>query len=321
MGKKQPQQRSSRRRRMAVDPFQFNEPFRSNNNFTRLGILREFYTSQINEWAMTRFKWSGIPFEIDVRFVEKELHYNDIVLFYLDPRYDKFIVTRAASRGMNNIYDNPTSWRTIDYGYYRGIELNSTNAVPIFGTYSRLPQVKLANIFGARLADTETSLSVNTKNMRFNKIAVADESARLTVTNALRQIENGEPTIFIKPNFNLEEAIKTLDISTEPKILEILRIEKNQIFNECATALGITNANQDKKERLVAAEAKGSDGLVLAARNNVMKPRLEACERINRMFGLNIKVEWAMEANTAIGVNNAMEMINMITGNDKNNEE
>ena len=109
MAKKQPRQRSSRRRRMAVDPFQFNEPFRSNNNFTRLGILREFYTSQINEWAMTRFKWSGIPFEIDVRFIEKELHYNDVVLFYLDKRYDKYIVTRAASRGMNNIYDNPTS--------------------------------------------------------------------------------------------------------------------------------------------------------------------------------------------------------------------
>lgn len=256
-------------------------------------MLEALYTRKLTEWAMSRFKWSGLPPTVDERFLERILLEQGFIVFYLDPRFNRFLVARAASQGYRNLYDNPTKFRTMSAGNYRGIELTSKDCVPIYASMTRQPIHDVIRLYARRLADIDVSLDVNARNMRFNKLAVAEEGNRLTVQNALQQIDMGEPTIFVNAGFDLASAIQTLDISTHPDVLDRLRIEKNQVWNECATMLGITNSNQDKKERMVADEATGSDGSVIASRNSELKPRLWAAEQINTMYpGLNVSVEW-----------------------------
>lgn len=274
------------------------DPFKSSPNITRTTIVENMYMRILTEWASTRFKWTGLPDTVDPRFLESELFYKAMILFYKDFRYDRFMAVRGTIQGPMNMYDNPTRFRTTGLATYQGVNLSSKDCVPIWASYTRIPARDIVLIYAKRLADLDTSLDINAKAMRHNKVVSAEEGQRLTMTNILKQQEEGS-VIYVTPGANLELNLNVLDLGVDPKNLESLRMEKNQVWNECMTLMGITSANQDKKERLVAAEATGADGQVLAARNAEMKPRQEACDQINSLFGLNVSVEWDLDQDIA----------------------
>jgi hypothetical protein len=59
--------------------------------------------------------------------------------------------------------------------------------------------------------------------------------------------------------------------------------------------LGIDNANQDKKERLVADEVDANDSQTSLMRNVNLQARQEACLLINKIYGLDVWVEYNTE--------------------------
>ena len=63
---------------------------------------------------------------------------------------------------------------------------------------------------------------------------------------------------------------------------------KTQIWNEALTALGISNVNIVKKERLITDEVQRNQGGTVASRYSKLESRRQACRMINNMFGLNI---------------------------------
>lgn len=268
------------------------DPFRSNPKANRTETIERMYQRMLTEWTMTRFKWEDLPDTIDARFLEMELFYKGVVLFYRDEDYERHLAVRAALMGPTNMYDNPTKFRTIDMPTYQGKDLLPSEAVPIWGSYSRIPARDVVLVYARRLAELDVTLETNARNMRINKFVVAEEGERMTITNALRQMDEGQPAVFMRSGYNLTDSIHALDLGLHPQTIETVRLEKNQVWNECMTMLGITNTNQDKKERMVSAEATGSDGQVLAARNSAMKPRMEAADQINKLFNLNVSVKW-----------------------------
>jgi hypothetical protein len=62
------------------------------------------------------------------------------------------------------------------------------------------------------------------------------------------------------------------------------------------TLLGINNANQDKRERLVTSEVSANNSQVLLARQVALDARRDACNRINKRYpNLNISVHWNVD--------------------------
>lgn len=306
---------STKKKNWATSTF---DPFKSSPNITRTTIIENMYMRILTEWAATRFKWNGLPDTVDPRFLENELFYKAMILFYNDYRYDRFMAVRGTIQGPMNMYDNPTRFRTTGIATYAGINLSSKECVPIWASYTRIPARDIVLIYAKRLAELDTSLDLNAKAMRHNKVVEAEEGQRLSMTNILKQQEEGS-VIFVTPGANMEQSLSVLDLGVNPQNLSALRQEKNEVWNECMTLMGITSANQNKKERLVAAEATGADGQVLAARNAEMKPRQEACEQINALFGLNVSVEWDLDQDIAPDVGESPSEDDDIDGDE--NEE
>src|SRR5690606_37396689 len=102
-----------------------------------------------------------------------------------------------------------------------------------------IPDRDIVLTYARRLAQLDTSVEINAKALRNNRIVLAEESQRQTYVNLMRQVDEGIPVVFGMNGLNLD-AVQALDIGVNPQNLQFLRMEKNQVWNEAMTLMGIT---------------------------------------------------------------------------------
>ena len=284
----------------AVGEYVYNRHLKGINSFaqnparSRLATITRMYTRILSELSMNRFEWTGLPPEIDRRFLELTLFQNALSVFYRDERYNKFFALRGAGAGYINMYDNPTRFTVVGNGRFVGRALKANECVPIWANYLRVPDLDIVMIYATRLAEIDVTLEVNAKSARRNKIITVEENARLSVANINRQLDEGQAAISVAPGFD-SSAIQALDLGVDPLSLINIDILSTRTWSKAMTMLGIDNANQDKKERLVAAEVDANNDQIAATRAMALNARQYACEQANTMFaayGLNMSVEF-----------------------------
>jgi hypothetical protein len=111
--------------------------------------------------------------------------------------------------------------------------------------------------------------------------------------NTMKQWDGYEPYIFGNKKGFDKEAIQVLPTPV-PFVADKLMQYKHDIWNQAMTWLGIGNAKQDKKERLVSDEVAANDEQIESSREVMLKARQLACDKINKMFGLNISVNYRL---------------------------
>ena len=104
------------------------------------------------------------------------------------------------------------------------------------------------------------------------------------------QYDGNEPVIYGTDKLNTEgfTVLKTDAPFVAPQLYTL----KIALWNEYLTQIGITNTAFEKRERLVSDEVVRSQGGTIASRYTRLDMRRKACEEINKMFGLNIWVDY-----------------------------
>lgn len=236
------------------------------------------------------FKWNNLPNGIDEKWIEQYLFSSGACIFYKDPVVG-FMVAKMGENGPLNYYDEPTDLIPIAPNYiYTGTQLiNNENAIIIRNNDDMLPTAPTIKIYSAKLTNIDRTIDVNINQMKMPIIITCSDKQRLTLKNLITQKNDNEPVIYGDKNLDLN-AISVLKTDA-PIVFDKLQIQKHAIWNECMTFLGINNANQDKRERLVVNEVSANNEQVKASEDVMLKARERACELINKMFGLNISVE------------------------------
>lgn len=256
--------------------------FRNNPTNNQQRLTERFYIRHLSELSANRFKWTGLPNSVPQRFLEMTLLRNGLSVFYFNRKYERYVSLRAASAGKPNMYDNPTS-----FWVNGNLDINervmASDCVPIWANYFRTPDLDIINLYSKKLAEIDRSIEINAKNLRKTRVILADENQRLSWQNINRQFEEGVEVIYGTSAMDTMAA-QVLDFQSDPQGVLNLQIVKAKMWNECMTYLGINNANQDKKERLVASEVEANDEQVFATKAIALNARREACEAINRKF-------------------------------------
>lgn len=255
----------------------------NNNNKTYIQ-----YYNRLKELAISMFEWKNLPESVDPRFLELCLFSEGMCVFFEDEVLGH-LALQCMIGGNLNVYRIPitrTAYATNGYQKH----LDNTNSVIIFNNYLHTNSMLDVEMFSKRLYNLDRAIDVNANAQKTPILIQCDESQRLTMKNMYMQYDGNEPFIFGTKALDTKgfNVLKTDAPYVADKLYEL----KSQLWNEALTYLGISNTNVTKKERMISDEVMRNMGGVIASRYSRLEMRRQACEEINKMFGLNIEVDY-----------------------------
>lgn len=269
----------SRRKRTRFTESAYNNMFAYN-----------YYMQRFRELAISAFKWDNLPETCDARYLEQSLYFNGVAVFFKEDVTGDYLTLNVKAGGKIDMYGNWAQYSAYGRNTYNSRILTKDDSVLIFNNMIHKQSADIARFYALKLYDIDRTIDINTKNARQPKIILCKESQKVTMENLVMQIDGGYNNIFADKELDLE-SVKVLDLQA-PYLCDKLFELKRDIWNEALTYLGISNSVVNKKERLITDEVLTNQGGIFASRNGFLYERQTAAERINKLFGLNIKVDY-----------------------------
>lgn len=247
------------------------------------------YYNRLVELAISMFEWKNLPDTVDPRFLELTLFTDGMAVFFQD-EVKGFLGLQVAMNGGFDVYRIPKQRRAYAVNGYQNSDLDEKNSVIIYNNYLHTNSMLDVEMFAKRLYNLDRIIDVNANAQKTPILITCEENERLTMENVFMKFDGNMPVIFANKGLNPKNvAVLKTDA---PYVADKLYQLKTQLWNEALTYLGISNLNTTKKERMVTDEVIRNQGGVIASRYSRLNARREAAEKINKMFGLEIEVNY-----------------------------
>lgn len=246
------------------------------------------YYNRLTELAISMFDWKNLPDSVDPRFLELTLFTNGGCLFFEDEVMG-YLALPYANNGRLDIYRIPMKRRAYSVNGYQK-KCSQKDSVIIFNNMLHLNSLLDVRMYAERLANLDRVIDINANAQKTPLLVQCDESERLTMLNLYKEYDGNAPVIFGDKNMNTKGL--TVLKTDAPYVCDKIFDLKTRIWNEALTYLGISNVSYQKKERMVTDEVMRNMGGTIASRYSRLNARREAVEKINKMFGLNIEVDF-----------------------------
>lgn len=278
---------------------------------------------QVLTKMQSAFKWYGLPETIPQKWLEFQLDSNGWC-FFTKVNGDYYTFTGGLG-GEPDVYYQPTictvSSPALNFSaelkigedgilissdtYRRGI-------IPVIGKYSGL---LAENTITIRIADIMSRLT--------NIMSAADDDTIESAKEYLRQIEDGNLGVIEESPFLEDLKVQAAANSGNTRLTDLIEMEqylKASLYNE----LGLQANYNMKRESINSSEAQLGDDVLQPLIDNMLEMRQNACEEINKMYGLNISVElasaWADNEETRAAEIDAIEAKGVNNGNPKQSD-
>lgn len=247
-----------------------------------------YYVQRFTELAISMFEWKNLPPSVDARFLELTLYTDGQAVFFSDEVMGP-LALQVLVNGPFNVYRVPIRRRAYaGNGYQR--QLDMSDSVIIYNNLLRTNTEPDMCLFARRLYDLDRTIDVNARMQKTPAAVRATEEQRLSMLNYYKEFDGNQPYIFTDKNFDLSD-MQVIDLGA-PYVGDKLYQLKTQLWNEALTYLGISNLTIQKKERVNTDEVSRSMGGTIASRYSRLEARRQAADEINKMFGLDIEVDF-----------------------------
>lgn len=262
----------------------------------RQHIVFHDYYSRLKNIALSMFEWEGLPESCNARYLEDTLFKMGQVIFCKDENLG-FLTLRVTPTDTLNVYNEHLAYAAEGTNYHHVYDADE--CVIIRNNYMSKSTDSTIMLFAEKLARIDLTHDINIRAQKTPILIRCDEKSRTSLEAVYNQYEGDKPFIF--GSKSLQE--KPLDVLTTgaPFVADRLREEKCAVWNEALEFLGInTNPSDKKKERLIVNEVDANNEQIDIQFETMFTARKEACEAINKMFGLSVSVRKRIEQDEPI---------------------
>lgn len=247
------------------------------------------YLWRLTELAISSFEWTGLPDTVDPRYLELQLFETGSAVYFRDEVVGDLCLNCIPS-GQFDVYGNPITRRAYSaYNNYNK-ELTESDSVIVWNNNLRTNSTLDIQMFARRLYLYDRVIDVNVNAQKTPVLLQGSDKQQLTLRNLYMQYDGNAPFIFGDKSLDMN-GLKVLNTGA-PYVSDKIYELKSQVWNEALTYLGISNIQLQKKARLVTDEVMRNQGGTMACRFSRLSARKIAAEKINRMFGTNISVQF-----------------------------
>lgn len=155
---------------------------------------------------------------------------------------------------------------------------------------------QIINVYAEKLASVDGAIDSNLINTRFGYIVEAENKAQAeTIKDAFSRISLGEPLVVVKEGVlttGAQGINAFFNNVSNAFIVDRLQDAKRSIMNEFLTAIGINNANTDKRERLNSDEVNANNEELHYNIEEFNSNLKRCCDKVNAMFpNINLSIE------------------------------
>lgn len=256
--------------------FEFNIPKEWKLNYFRYWLFRfgSIATVYTNE-----FGWVAQPYSI----VKLDLYYQPKVIQV----YNQFITKPKV-----------------------GVIGENAGIIKVFDDFFGFDDI-ISN-YAEKLAQCDKSINVSLMNSNLTFMAEAENKKDAeAIKMGYEKATTGEPFIVLNKNVLNDKGIVTMFPNVKNNFIapDVMTL-KRTIINEFLTAIGIKNANYDKKERLNSQEVEENDDETKAI-VSVVYDNIKACmDEINAFSGLGISVSMRYNYETQLTNNESESEVN-----------
>ena len=238
-------------------------------------------------YALDVFRWEGLPEGMESRFIEKQLYEHGECFFYNNKAMG-LVCLPCYDTNQMNIYGEYDTGRVVSANSLINEMVNyKKDGVHIWNNDLREPTKGYIIDYSHKMTQTELAIKMNIHQQKFPYFIACNKKNELTWKNMYEKIALGEPAVFHSDLIDLS-SLQVMPTQA-PYVADKLNQYRFELEREILTFLGINN-NFEKKERVIVDEVNSNNEFISRNIEVMYKHRQMACEKINKMFGLNVKV-------------------------------
>lgn len=277
------------------------------------------YVAFMFDRTQKMFKYENLPDSIPQRILEYMLQKNGNV--FIAKVKDKIYAFTGCLGGEQNEYYEPTIY-TVANPY---LNISENYKIDVDGVLIKNDSMMLGllPIFTKSAfmnCDCEITLNMLSNLLRVQYMLTAsDDKSRASAEMFMQKLKNGDMSVIADSQFF--DGVKLQSYNGSERIIEQM-IQLSQYIKASAfNDIGLNANFIMKKERLITSEINVNESALLPFVENMLEERKNAIEKINAMFGVDIKVEltcvWEEQVKTH--EENIIEENNKIVNGDSEN--
>lgn len=262
------------------------------------GFLYQHFFAQLFRTALHIVEIRGAPESINYDFMMMCIILLGRVA-YFKPDQD-LVALNAAPAGKPDLYYIPDRILVTNPRFNRSYNLSPgtdceivycTSMDPYYWGRGSGGMYSLISTTASLLADNYLSLNVAQKNLRLTTgFACDDQNTYLSLEAAMQEAYDGKPFFIVQKS--LVDQLEKLPVyadSSNQSLIQLLDVHK-YILSEYYAAIGLSESQQMKKERLITAEVEDGAELPLFNIQDMIDSITAGIERVNLMFGTEMQV-------------------------------
>lgn len=259
-----------------------------------MGTRRKLINSQISNfqtYIMNRnrmidlaenvIKKKNLPMYIDESYVNKILLSQGSICFFVDEVLGLLALPWLSMAGLD-VYGRPRRVQCYGQNGYHSKILNQHEFVIMYDNSGKRPLYSMVCQYAERYSNAVRTQDINVGQQKTNRIWKTASGQEQSVSDLLNNIDGNVENVITYDGLDITETQSVLSVA--PYVADKIDEYKANLWNEFLGAIGISNININKKERLIKDEVLTQMGGTVAMRNVRFEAQKKAVDEINTKF-------------------------------------